>query len=181
MSREGSRRPRDRRRRSTICRCKNTMAKRKSPNVPKITERPLTAGERAELEDGIAKVVALVGLSSFDVDFDGGQKQVFEHVKKYARGKEAASGLSKDDLAFQLGCVWGELLRRKASWEWAVAGVGSDESFAIFPPKREFVILPVALMFNQLEMYAPTALLLYNMVAAGKLPPSDADARLPLM
>ena len=72
-------------------------------------------------------------------------------------------------------------MRRKADWEWAVAGVGPDESFAIFSPEREFVILPVALMFNQLEMYAPTALVIYNMVAAGKLPPSKADARLPLM
>lgn len=157
------------------------MGKRKSPDVPKITERPLTAGERAELENGITKGTAFAGLSSLEVDFDSGQKQVFEHVKKYARGKESASGLSKDDLAFQLGCAWGELLRRKAGWEWAVASVGPDESFAIYSPKREFVILPVALMFNQLEMYAPTALLIYNMVAAGKLPPSDADARLPLM
>ena len=157
------------------------MAKRKGPEVPKITERPLTAGEGAELEYGIARGFALVGLSSFDVDFGAGQKLVFEHVKKYARGKESAPGLSKDDLAFQLGCVWGELLRRKVGWAWAVAGVGADESFAIYSPGREFVILPVALMFNQLEMYAPTALLIYNMVAAGKLPPGEADARLPLM
>ena len=157
------------------------MAKRKTPDVPKITERPLSPDERAELDDGIAKGTDLVGLSSFDVDFDAGQKQVFEHVKKYSGGKASTSGLSEDDLAFQLGCVWGELLRRKAGWEWAVASVGPDESFAIYSPKREFVILPVALMFNQLAMYAPMALLIYNMVAAGKLPPSKADARLPLM
>jgi hypothetical protein len=157
------------------------MAKKKQPAVPKIGERLLDEEERRVLDEAIAAGYAFLGVPEDTDDFDAVQKLVRDSLKKYGRGKAADSGKSADDLEMCLGAVWGETLRRRANWQWACATVGDEEVYAIFSPKREFVILPIHVIHSQLEMYSPSTLLIYNMVAGGKLPPSEPNARVPLM
>lgn len=76
-----------------------------------------------------------------------------------------------------VGAVYGEALRRQLGWEWRILHIGEQVTLAVASPDDAYLHLPLAFIPRQLEpTRSPTALLLFNMLAQGQLPPSMAGA-----
>ncbi|MCW5713674.1 MAG: hypothetical protein KIT43_04060 [Bauldia sp.] len=76
-----------------------------------------------------------------------------------------------------IGAAFGEALRRQLGWDWRLFHGGEDVTLALASPDDAFVHLPLAFISRQLEpRRSPTALLLFNMLAQGQIPPSKAGA-----
>ena len=90
------------------------------------------------------------------------------------RAAERAAAL--DDVALGLGCLWGQAVCDLLGWEWASVRLGPEwQDYGVVPPGRSHVIFPVRYVRGLLADPGRdrTSLLLYNMLRAGSLPPSD--------
>jgi hypothetical protein len=87
------------------------------------------------------------------------------------------------NMSVSFGSLWGQMLCGAAGWEWIGLSVNGDESFlALASPNRAHAIAPVNLMLANLqnETGENTIRLTFNMIEAGKLPPSTPGTYLML-
>jgi hypothetical protein len=87
------------------------------------------------------------------------------------------------NMSVSFGSLWGQMLCGAAGWEWIGLSRDGDESvLALASPDRAHAIAPVNLMLSNLqnETGENTVRLTFNMIEAGKLPPSRPQAYLML-
>lgn len=87
-----------------------------------------------------------------------------------ARAKKKPRSL---DDATALGALWGDALARASGWTWAHLVLGKHKRVCLVSPDRAHACAPLEYLYAQRTPGAEvTALLLFNMVVAGQLPPS---------
>ena len=94
------------------------------------------------------------------------------------------TGLEPDEAAIALGALWGEQLARAFGWQWVTltetepdddeAEDEDDEHVGVVPSDRRYLVFPTYFIRGLLEPEAEvTALLTFNMIASGNLPPAE--------
>ena len=147
-------------------------------------ERPLGADLRREINELAAAARDLLGLGATG----GSPKDVVAAINQSlaTSGWLAHTGLEADEAAIALGSLWGEQCIRAFKWEWVAltepdADDEDDAHVAVVPSDRRFVIFPTYFIRTLLEPGADvTALLIFNMIAAGNTPHAEAGAYLEL-
>ena len=83
-----------------------------------------------------------------------------------------------DDLAIELGCLWGQAVCDALNWEWCqVSGGDGAGVFAVATKNRSHYVAPTSYMKQQLarrDRTANTTLLLFNLLKARRMPASGA-------
>ena len=144
-----------------------------------LIERPLGADVRREINE-----LASVARDLLDLGATGGRPKEIVAAIDHAlttSGWLARTGLEADEAAIALGSLWGVQLTRAFTWEWvALHEPDSEEDDAhvgVVSPDRRFVVFPTYFIRALLQPDSDvTALLTFNMIASGTLPPADAGA-----
>ena len=141
-------------------------------------ERSLGADVRREINELASAARELLGLGATG----GSPKDIVAAIDQTltTRGWLAKTGLEADEAAVALGSLWGEQLTRAFKWEWVGlhehdSEDDEDPHVGVVSPDRRFVVFPSYFIRALLEPDSDvTALLTFNMIAAGNLPPADA-------
>ncbi len=89
---------------------------------------------------------------------------------------ERQQGQSLDDAAVQgLAAVWAHALTTQLNWSWARWVRADERALALASPQRTHMVFPAAWVRRQLRKKEPTALLQFNLLVDGKVPPPDAE------
>jgi len=104
--------------------------------------------------------------------------RVFAAVAKIQAGGEKLTKKTRDTAAMELGCAWGEQLRRTLSWQWAYIHYDGGKGIGLVSRDLAHCHFPLAMI--QLHI-APkrkenTIALFFNMATAGDLPKSKKGA-----
>ncbi len=95
-----------------------------------------------------------------------------EAIQRKARSIKSAK--ERTMMQMELGCAWGEQLRRALGWQWASVKTakGQDAGLALISPDCALAHYPFAFVGAHLAAKAKenTLLLLFNMLVAGKEP-----------
>jgi hypothetical protein len=78
------------------------------------------------------------------------------------------------DVALSLGILWGNQVARALGWQWTCLLQNGQEYFALVPIDRAYTLYPFYWMrqFLEDERKDNTIILLFNVLKAGRLPPS---------
>jgi hypothetical protein len=102
-------------------------------------------------------------------------------VDRVIEGKRPSKS-KLEDLAIDLGCLWGQTVCDALKWEWRVVTRDGQDSFAIASRDRAHYIPPMVYMKRQLSQRGDSAdnttHLLFNMLKGRKLPASRPRAYL---
>jgi len=144
------------------------------------TDRPLTESEQREVKNYCRDAIELVGVGH-KASPDEMQSEIYDYINAYR--ESALSPEEGVDMALAIGCLWGFATCRQLKWQWAFVEQDGDGGFyAIVSPGREYVVYPMLFVQKLLTNPAAdqTSLLLYNMLKAGKLPPTPERSYLVL-
>ena len=102
-------------------------------------------------------------------------KAAHEYVEAIQRkARSIKSAKERTAMQMELGCAWGEQLRRALGWQWASVKTanGQDAGLALISPDCALAHYPFAFVGAHLGAKAKdnTLLLLFNMLVAGKEP-----------
>lgn len=81
------------------------------------------------------------------------------------------------EVALSLGIVWGNQVAHVLGWQWTCLLQSGQEYFAVVSPERAYAVFPMYWMRQFLEDATKenTVILLFNLLKAGKLPPSQPN------
>lgn len=134
--------------------------------------RVINASEQAELNAFTDKGLALLGARADAPDL---LERVDDFVLSIqeARLKSPAAAINADeviDLAWSIGSVVGEAFVKHLGWAWALVGADETCRFGVVSPNAELALYPSFFVRECVEDPARdfTALLIFNMVAAGR-------------
>jgi len=137
-------------------------------------ERELSAEEFRELEGLLPQAYRLVGLDPGSAPSASAVVRAINDVIGRLRadppGEERAI-----DLSLALGCLLGQQWCTGLGWEWRLVTVGGFEGYGVVPADRRFAYFPMRDLHDLLRRKASelNVLLLFNMVAAGNVPPAS--------
>ena len=141
-----------------------------------LIERPLDDDVLGEIHELASAARELLGLGATG----GTPKEIVSAIDQTltTRGWLARTGLEADEAAVALGSLWGEQLTRAFTWEWVGLyepdSEDEDGHVGVVSPDRRFVIFPTYFIRALLEPASDvTALLTFNMIAAGTLPHAE--------
>ncbi len=133
--------------------------------------RPLTSAEYAEVKE-----MCQHGLKPFEHTHGAeslpSADAIYQYVEVLRSGK-----LEKDrvqQIAAELGCVWGEVLAQSGRWEWRLVTFGSgDECLALFNQAGTHALAPIVILNHILKTkrIVNNLLLVHNLAVAERLPP----------
>lgn len=103
---------------------------------------------------------------------------IFAAVGKIQAGGEKLTPKTRTIAAMELGCAWGEQLRRTLSWQWAYVHYEGGKGIGLVAPDLAHCHFPLAMLQTHIapKRRENTIALLFNMATAGKLPPSKKGA-----
>jgi hypothetical protein len=138
-------------------------------------ERELSAEERRELEGLLPKAYRLAGLDREPIP---APHAVVRAINEFVRQLRAdlPGGDQAAELALTIGCLLGQQWCGEFGWEWRLVSLPGFEGYGVVPPDRRFVYFPMQDVYDLLisESDELNLLLLFNMVAAGNVPPASA-------
>lgn len=79
----------------------------------------------------------------------------------------------REEVKVDVGVLWGHCVCQEADWQWAMAAMpDGSETIAIISPSHSHMVLPTAFIENLLtvDTSGNRAILLFNMLTAGRLP-----------
>jgi hypothetical protein len=150
-------------------------------------ERPIRADEADELRNYAQSGLQLLGVSAkaapatlveaIDVFVDQWPRRDPALV-----AAELARADDIIDLSWALGALWGEQIVRQFHWVWAVVGEGDAERYGVVAMDRSLALLPAYFVRECLYDGARdfTAMLMFNMLLAGRFSSSSANRYLDL-
>lgn len=142
-----------------------------------ITERELTAEEKTEFANVAKQARQNLGLpeaaepaavvKAVDAFVDAWQTARKSPIKRMLR----RGGPDPVDVALGLGAIWGDALVGQFGWQWVVLQENGRDWYAVVSPDRAFAIYPTYFVKACLDNPQAdcTALLVYNMLAAGSI------------
>ena len=144
------------------------------------SDRFLTSDEQSEVKKCIKSAFELLHIEPTEAKLDDIHVKISDFIDSYRT--EYASEDSIIETALVIGCLWGQIVCDRLKWQWVYVTIEGNEIFGIISPKREYVIFPMVYIRDLLKSPEAdqTSLLLYNMLKAGKLPPSEENKYLVL-
>jgi hypothetical protein len=155
-------------------------AGKKSPRVgneaqqstdPATSDRPLDEGERRDIRLSIARGYKHLKLAPKSSTAST-QRAIRSAVDAIVLGRNKPRQNAVTDLAVNLGCLWGQTVCDELKWEWCrVKFADGREAYAIVPPDRSHMVLPMDFIHRQLRKRPPeenTSMLLFNMLKGKK-------------
>jgi len=152
----------------------------KAPAVkPKADQRaavkgvPLPADTRAEIEESVVRA-----RSSLELGRVSKPKKVAEAIYHAIDGVRSRKRVGKKELtliAIECGALWGQALCDATGWKWKRLEYGQGQgTLAVCSPDGSHAVPPLTVIHDLVtnRKSANNSLLLFNMIAAGKLPPS---------
>lgn len=135
--------------------------------------KSLGADELAEVRENVEAGIEALGLKGNESPKEIAKK-IYEFVQELKSLKE---GIDQDDAlddAIMFGCLWGEMIVREAGWRWADVKSGNEYYCGVISRDDNFAALPMYLFQEYIENAGKdnTSLLVFNMIAANKLPPA---------
>lgn len=138
-------------------------------------ERELSAEERRELEGLLPEAYRLVGLDPEPVPAAGVAVRAINELAGRLR-MDALDGERTVELSLALGCLLGQQWCSEFGWEWRLVTLGRFQGYGVVPADGSFVYFAMQDVYELLtsETGELNLLLLFNMVAAGDVPPASA-------
>lgn len=104
--------------------------------------------------------------------------RLFAAVARIQAGGEKLTAKTRATAAMELGCAWGEQLRRTLSWQWGYVHFEGGKGIALVSPDRTHCHFPLAMMQRHLapKQQGNTLALWFNMATAAKLPAAEKGA-----
>jgi hypothetical protein len=136
------------------------------------SDRPLNDEERDEVTCCAGYARRLLGAT------DGArgeelQAAIHDAITRFRVSPDAFPGVSHEDLALCLGCLWGQVVCDECGWSWALVTLDDgDEVYGVVPPDRAQVVFPMAYVHDLLDEPAghETNLVLYQTIQGRSLP-----------
>ena len=143
----------------------------------KVWESPLEPGVVIERDNAIARAREFLALSrnrkpSAIVD-------AIQHAIDEIRARKRLSATEREQLAIDLGALWGDALHNATQWDWcAVHPNNSETVYALCHPSRSHAVDPISVIHSLLSSKrgANNSALLFNMIAANELPESPPSS-----
>lgn len=144
------------------------------------SDRLLTSGEQSEVQEFIKSAFELLHIEPTEAKLNDIHVKISDFIDSHLT--QCASEDSIIETALAIGCLWGQTVCNRLKWQWAYVTIEGNDIFGIVSPKREYVIFPMVYIKNLLKSpeVDQTSLLIYNMLKAGKLPPSEENKYLVL-
>jgi hypothetical protein len=134
------------------------------------TDEPLPPPVRAEVRSAVKRARDSLNLSP-----RAGAADAVEAIETKITGRRAGKA-KLDDLAIDLGCLWGQSVVDALAWEWCrVTDADGKAVFAVASPDRSHYVAPLHYMKRQVRRRngtGNTTLLLFNLLKARKMPAS---------
>jgi len=126
--------------------------------------RPLTPEEEAELTERFSAALSLIPVQGEDADFlIAGLNIVVDAVRA---GRPVPR--PKDELATDLGVLWGDELCRVAGWSWSYVTLESGtEGPAVTSPDQALMVMPVHFLHRAFTDESRQPLGLFKQLIAG--------------
>lgn len=148
-------------------------AKPSKRKPPKLTSRPLPADERIEIAEVGAQWRQRLHLSG-EMSPEAVLQRIAEEMQKLRPAFWTMSAEERLDASLGLSAIYGELLRSACGWSWAeLRESRSKRWIAMLAPSGTHALVLVPYMQQHIQAEAPTVTLLFNMIAAGQLPPAE--------
>jgi hypothetical protein len=151
-----------------------------------IQERPLTDEEKSEFETRSSQALKNLGVNNDEATPEAIVQLVDSYVDKWQSGGFAPRKKlfgrkpampDTTDVALGLGGVWGNQIVKKFGWEWICINQEGQDLYCVASPDRAWVIYPTYFIKACLDNSNAdcTAMLSFNMMAAGSLPEAPAN------
>jgi len=138
-----------------------------------VRERPLEEQEQNELDDLVEQGLEMLG-EHFPENPDD-PAQVIAAIRIFVdEHRTAPSDEDTEAVAFAIGALWGDEVRRALGWQWVLLRLDrGDELFCVVSPDRAVAIRPQLFLYRLLQERQSdnTAALAFNMLREGRLPP----------
>ncbi len=149
------------------------------PPGPVTTAGPLSAEVLGEITEACGRACLRLGVT-MDTAAGAWQDAIHDYVHDWLFADAARGGDDVEDVAVDLGCLYGQSLCETLAWEWVeVAGEGATV-FAVASPDRAVFVPPMVYLQRQLKQEPRTAdntvLLLVNLLRQGD--PKDRPGQL---
>lgn len=148
---------------------------------PGAIERPLKLNVVNEVSEAIQRGYDYLKLKPGRAKPAKVRQAIYDAVDRLIAAKRRVPAEQADDLAIDLGCLWGQSLCDSLGWAWCQLKYGrGPAAYAVVSPDRSFAVAPMAYLLRQIGQRGPgadnTTLLLFNMVEAGAVPRSRPQA-----
>ena len=145
------------------------MKRAKKPNI---SSKSFDAEDVAYVNETAQAALRLLGLKP-SASAEQKMTKLTNVIDQYLYGKKKKDEAAVLDLASQLACLYGNILRDEMGWEWRIVNADGDEFLGIGPADKSVMLAPVAYIHSQLT--APgsgdnTSMLLFNMIKGGSIP-----------
>lgn len=149
--------------------------KSKSKSKSSVTHVEVASAVRSDIDAFIPR-----GYVRLDVDETAEPAAIVKAAHEYVeaiqrKARSIRSAKERTMMQMELGCAWGEQLRRALGWQWASVKTanGQDAGLALISPDGALAHYPFAFVNTHLGAKAKenTFLLLYHMLVEGKGPP----------
>ena len=137
-------------------------------------ERELRAESRRYLEDLLPQAYHLLGLDQEPLPPPGAIVRAIDELVGRLRA-DRPSEKRAAELSGALGSLLGHQWCSELGWDWRMVSLRKFESYGVVPPDSRFVYFPIKDVSDLLvsETEEVNLLLLFNMAAAGNLPPAS--------
>ncbi len=141
-------------------------------------EKPMSPEVQAELAEWISHGYSVLGLSN-DSPPDEAIRTVGRLIDswriEHQNSIEDPEVINEQSLT--LGAAWGTAVIKEFGWQWTCVEYEGQDFFAVVAPDRAYGCLPFNNIYTLLtdSQADNCAILLFNMIKAGNLPPSDAN------
>jgi hypothetical protein len=142
-------------------------------------ERELRAEERRELDGLLPQAYQLVGLDPEPVPAAGVVVRAINDLVGRLRTDAPGGAI---ELSLTLGFLLGQQWCSEFGWEWRLVTVGRFKGYGVVPADSRFVYFAMQDVYELLvsETEELNLLLIFNMVAAGDVPPASSHEYLSL-
>lgn len=136
----------------------------------RLTAKTLDADMQQEVADS-----ARLALDNLQLPPSAPPEAVVRAIMTYADQTRPLEHDKLEEAAVTLGCLWAEQVRAALGWEWVeLEEQGEFWGYGVASPERSLVVLPMSYLQEVLATAERdnTIMLLFNMLAAGNVPPS---------
>jgi hypothetical protein len=135
---------------------------------------PIAADVRSDIDAFIRRGYAAVGCAEENPSPADVVEGIFRYVGEVQSGARKLAGKAKTAAQMELGCAFGEQLRRVLGWQWADVRFEGGHGLALLSPDRAHAHFPFAFIGERLKKGGRrnTIALLFNMLTAGPPPPA---------
>ncbi len=147
------------------------VVQRREPSAARATESPLPPELEAQVEAAATRARERLNLEP-----TASPQQTAEAIHRVLdeiRSRPRLSADEKQQIAIDLGALWGNALCAAAGWEWCSVSPEPDREVpAVCSPTRSHAVDPLQVAYAILESKSGTnnSLLLFNMIVAGDVP-----------